>query len=220
MAKKNSDRIRLPELPIFKKYSLAVRQEFASPKELLAALDRTARKVETFLDKAETDEVSSPELTTEESSRDLDSLGEFEPSEVEATGEFQIEVPETSHESAPAPEQEQSEFRLFEELSEDGDTEAEFDDRPLWEPEPPVRAAPIKKNVKKAPSPVTKKASVTRSGASSRSLAGKRNPAKARSNKSNKKRRTPRPEIVRVSSRGTPLKSQPAKRATGRKRGR
>lgn len=42
----SSRKIRLPELPIFRKYSLALRQEFARPEELLLALEETRRQVE------------------------------------------------------------------------------------------------------------------------------------------------------------------------------
>lgn len=44
------DRVRLPELPVFKRYSLALRQEFAGGEEILAMLDRTALKVQQILD--------------------------------------------------------------------------------------------------------------------------------------------------------------------------
>ena len=50
---KETNKIRLPELPIFKKYSLAVRQEYVTPQEVLAALERTTARVERLIEKAE-----------------------------------------------------------------------------------------------------------------------------------------------------------------------
>lgn len=46
----SEDSVRLPELPVFKRYSLALRQEFAGGEEVLAMLDRTALKVQQILD--------------------------------------------------------------------------------------------------------------------------------------------------------------------------
>lgn len=38
-------KVRLPDLPIFRKYSLALRQEFARPEDILQALDESRRQI-------------------------------------------------------------------------------------------------------------------------------------------------------------------------------
>lgn len=48
--------IRLPELPVFKKYSLALRQEFAEAKEIIGLLERTLDRVASIVEAAEADE--------------------------------------------------------------------------------------------------------------------------------------------------------------------
>lgn len=55
MASTNGDeeQIRLPELPVFKRYSLALRQEFASPEEILTMLERTSARIESIVRKAQ-----------------------------------------------------------------------------------------------------------------------------------------------------------------------
>lgn len=47
----HNDSIRLPELPVFKRYSLALRQEYASAEEILGILQRSSAKVEDILSK-------------------------------------------------------------------------------------------------------------------------------------------------------------------------
>jgi len=47
------EQIRLPELPVFKRYSLALRQEYASAEEISAVLQRTSAKLEELLENAE-----------------------------------------------------------------------------------------------------------------------------------------------------------------------
>lgn len=261
MAKKTNDRVRLPELPIFKKYSLALRQEFASPKELLTALDRTTKKVETFLDKAENQrdigaetptleevpeaelkssaveeasdaqlasseveeisEVKSAELEAERSAADPElPQQEVELLDLEATTELESAGSESSEKPESHAEPEEPEFRLLDELAEDEGTDPELDDRPIWEPEPPARPTRVRTSVPKAPAPKVKRQSGSRTVPRTGSPARKRTAAKTRATKSNKKRRQMRPEIVRVSSRGTPIKSRAARRTTGRKRSR
>lgn len=249
MAKKANDRIRLPELPIFKKYSLALRQEFASPKELLSALDRTARKVETFLDKAETirDVVEeTPPLTEEPPEPES---GAFEV--VEAT-EAQLQPAEPPAEEVPldleplerSEEPSDPEATTVFELPETNQPE---ETESLQEPEDSefrlfeqlaedeeiegeVDDRPIwePEPPGRAPRPVRtpRKSSPPKVGkqSGSRTLSRRTSPAKAkvkgRAIQATKKRRQTRPEIVVVSSKGKPLKSRAAKRSTGGKRNR
>lgn len=213
----DDDRIRLPELPIFKKYSLALRHEFASPKEILAALERSETKVQKLLDKAE------------ERRRRMELQGEGEPerggSELEGPGEFEAEnVAEQSvsldeRAVSPVGEEDRDDFEVtavFDQIDEavDGDSEAaspEPDaykapawepgtreketwepgpgDVPIWEPEPTQA-----RGVKSSPAP----------GGGRRRKRPARPAAK-------KKRRRPRIDIVPVSSRGTPLR-RPARK--------
>lgn len=251
MAKKANDRIRLPELPIFKKYSLALRQEFASPKELLNALDRTARKVETFLDKAETvrdlvEETPAPaeeppeaeleaaevedafetelqpsETEDEAALKDMEPPERLEePSDLEATTGFEPSETDQSEPTESPPEPEESEFRLFEQLAEDEEIEAEFDDRPIWEPEPQARAPRTESTARKSSLPKTKVEKQSGSRTLSRRASKANAKTKSSAIKATKKRRQARPEIVLVSSKGKPLKSRAAKRTTGGKRNR
>lgn len=62
----DSDQIRLPELPIFKKYSLAVRQEFASPKELMSILASSMARVEKAVARATPEPESAAPAVAEE----------------------------------------------------------------------------------------------------------------------------------------------------------
>lgn len=50
---KESDKVRLPELPVFKRFSLALRQEYASADEVLSVLERTVTRINALLDQAE-----------------------------------------------------------------------------------------------------------------------------------------------------------------------
>lgn len=50
---KDPRQIRLPELPVFKKYSLALRQEFAGADEVLSMLERTKTRVGALVERAE-----------------------------------------------------------------------------------------------------------------------------------------------------------------------
>lgn len=50
---KDSEKVRLPELPVFKKYSLALRQEFASVDEILSVLERTTTKIRDSIERAD-----------------------------------------------------------------------------------------------------------------------------------------------------------------------
>src|SRR5688572_3241126 len=50
---KDSSKVRLPELPVFKKYSLALRQEFASVEEVLSVLERTTTKIRDSVERAD-----------------------------------------------------------------------------------------------------------------------------------------------------------------------
>lgn len=72
----DDDRIRLPELVIFKKFSLALRQEFASSKDLLIALERSMTKVQKLAEKAkgkaQTDDESPPEFVVSDVFGEID----------------------------------------------------------------------------------------------------------------------------------------------------
>src|ERR671918_472375 len=47
----DSDKIRLPELPVFKRFSLALRQEYATADEILAVIDRTVSRIKDLLER-------------------------------------------------------------------------------------------------------------------------------------------------------------------------
>jgi hypothetical protein len=47
----DSDKIRLPELPVFKRFSLALRQEYATADEILSVIDRTVSRIKDVLDR-------------------------------------------------------------------------------------------------------------------------------------------------------------------------
>lgn len=49
----DSDKIRLPELPVFKRFSLALRQEYATAEEILAVIDRTVSRIKDVIDRDE-----------------------------------------------------------------------------------------------------------------------------------------------------------------------
>lgn len=50
---KESEKVRLPELPVFKRFSLALRQEYASADEILSVINRTVTRINALLDQAE-----------------------------------------------------------------------------------------------------------------------------------------------------------------------
>jgi hypothetical protein len=50
---KETGQVRIPELPVFKKYSLAVRQEFAGADEILAILERTTDRIHVLVAREE-----------------------------------------------------------------------------------------------------------------------------------------------------------------------
>lgn len=51
--KTDPEQVRLPELPIFKKYSLALREEYARASDVLAMLERTSSRIKEMVEKAE-----------------------------------------------------------------------------------------------------------------------------------------------------------------------
>lgn len=183
---KDGDQVRLPELPIFKKYSLALRQEFASPKEILNVLDRTASKVQRVLERAEETAPAEPEPGT--------FAAESEPSPV------------------PELEPDDAVFRLLDESK--SEAQPDVDDRPIWEPEP-SSPPPPKRPKGKAP---RRRAKISpRKRAPKRTRVTRTKPSGRTSPRAIKKAK-PRPEIVRVSSRGRPIKGRSSpRRRPGRK---
>lgn len=84
---KDPEKIRLPELPVFKKYSLALRQEFASVDEILAVLDRTSMKIRDTVERAD------EERRRQESSHVTDPE-EVDGSSVEDDPDLQVDFPD------------------------------------------------------------------------------------------------------------------------------
>ena len=62
----SDEQIRLPELPVFKRFSLALRQEYATASEILSMLDRTTSRIETLLKKAEEESRKAEDPVDEE----------------------------------------------------------------------------------------------------------------------------------------------------------
>lgn len=184
---KETGKIRLPELPIFKKYSLAVRQEYVTPQEVLAALERTTARVERLIEKAEEERRRQEEqekgeaerIALEEQERSWSEAGvvpdEPEESEVEEDIPGTMEL-DKADEVAPV----------------DGGRASEepVEERPFWEidddelPQPKAKPVPQPKD-KPKPKPKPKK-------------------AKSR----------PRPQVVQVSRRGKPITKKASKKTT------
>lgn len=163
---KDDDKVSLPELPVFKKYSLALRQEFASPKEVLSVLERTASKVHAMLERAEA------KRRRELESQQLEPEPELLP-EPSSAEEMTDEGAELSSDAAP-----DEPFDLENYVSRASEVaEIELDEPPIWEPEtePAVSSPPPTGRPK-------------------------------RKKKAAARKRRPRPEIIPVSSRGTPLR--------------
>ncbi|MBW3589565.1 MAG: hypothetical protein KY429_09120 [Actinobacteria bacterium] len=204
---KESEKIRLPELPIFKKYSLAVRQEFATPNEILATLERTTARIQKLLEKAE-DERRRKEQA-ERSEADRIALAE---QEARWTDEAQeADEAKDAHETPddPTPVEREAEKLVFEEqyLSKDQEQdEDEYEARPFWEVDDEEleesTAAPVPNSATRAPKKSEKPV-----------------PPPAKKPKPRNKAR-PRPQVVPVSGRGKPLKGAKkpsAKKASARK---
>lgn len=205
-------KIRLPELPIFKKYSLALRQEFASSRELLLALERTASKIQKVLDREEQKaHVASDGFAPEDEER-----SEKEPAPEEA-------VTENSDPEDPVADEDVPEDLIAEDVvSEDTDTVrstiedliAEDDAQEVHsveEPDPGSLVSWAGDLDEKGPSPKRKARTKRKRGghSSAKKPAPKRRPA-GRGAASRKK-----VEIVRVSRHGKPIAQTSRARPTG-----
>lgn len=205
---KESEKIRLPELPIFKKYSLAVRQEFATPHEILATLERTTARIQKLLEKAEDER--RRKLQAEQSEADRLALAEQERrwTDEASEGDEPKEADETLDDAAPVDLE--TEKLVFEEqyLSKDQEqVEDEYDARPFWEVDDEELEESAVTSVPNAATPAPNKGE-------------KRHPPPVQKPKPRKKAR-PRPQVVPVSGRGKPMlkgaKKSAAKKATARK---
>lgn len=202
---KDGDQVRLPELPIFKKYSLALRQEFASPKEILNVLDRTANKIQRVLEKAEAQQRNEQVEVEDElaSGAEQTAPAESEPDTFTAESE-PSRVPELEPDDAV--------FRLLDESQ--SEAQPDVDDRPIWEPEP-SSPPPAKRAKGKVPK---RRAKISpRKRAPKRTRVTRTKPRGRTSPRAIKKAK-PRPEIVRVSSRGRPIKGTPSPRRSPRRK--
>lgn len=207
---KESEKIRLPELPIFKKYSLAVRQEFATPHEILATLERTTARIQKLLEKAEDERRRKQQA--ERSEADRLALAE---QERRWTDEAQEDDEAKDVEEAPdeaalvdaTPVDRETEKLVFEEqyLSKDQEqVEDDYDARPFWE----VDDEELEESAGTAAIPVPNAATPAPKRAE------KRLPPPVQKPKPRKKAR-PRPQVVPVSGRGKPM-LKGAKRKTAK----
>ena len=208
---KETEKIRLPELPIFKKYSLAVRQEFATPHEILATLERTTARIQKLLEKAEDERRRKQQA--ERSEADRLALADQERRWTDEAQED--DEAKDAHDTPPddaAPVDRETEKLVFEEqyLSKDQEeVEDDYDARPFWEvdDEELEESAGAATPVPTAPTPAPKRAE-------------KRLPPPVQKPKPRKKVR-PRPQVVPVSGRGKPMlkgaKKSAAKTGAARK---
>jgi len=213
---KESEKIRLPELPIFKKYSLAVRQEFATPHEILATLERTTARIQKLLEKAEDERRRKQQA--ERSEADRLALAEQERRWTDEAQEDDQEndVGETPDDAAlvdAAPVDRETEKLVFEEqyLSKDQEQlEDDYDARPFWE----VDDEELEESAGAAAAPVPNSATPAPKKGE------KPPPPPAKKSKPRKKAR-PKPQVVPVSGRGKPMlkgaKKSAAKTAGARK---
>lgn len=195
---KETEKIRLPELPIFKKYSLAVRQEFATPHEILATLERTTARIQKLLEKAENERRRREQA--ERSEADRLALAEQE-------ARWTNEAQEDDETIGEAPIDRETEKLVFEEeyLSKDQEqVEDDYDARPFWE----VDDEELDESAGGAATPVPNAATPDPKRAE------KRLPPPAQKSKPRKKAR-PRPQVVPVSGRGKPM-LKGAKRKTAK----
>lgn len=200
---KDDTRVRLPELPIFKKYSLALRQEFATPKELLGVLDRTASKVQGLIEKAEAAKRAlEPPTPPEIEAIDEEVLSQ----EVEAPTSSPP-IAEGEPDLADIAGEEEEGVLGFLDKDEMNPEETDLSFRPIWESEPPAAAPRSRKKTRKA-SPARGRSAA--SGARSRTKPRKKAPAR--------KSKQARLEIVRVSRRGTPIKARSSSSSKARKK--
>lgn len=208
---KETEKIRLPELPIFKKYSLAVRQEFATPHEILATLERTTARIQKLVEKAEDERRRKQQA--EQSEADRLALAEQErrwTDEAQEDGEAKVtdDTPVDLH-----PVDRETEKLVFEEqyLSKDQEQiEDDYDARPFWE----VDDEELEEAAGTAAAPVPNAATPAPKRAE------KPLPPPVQKPKPRKKAR-PRPQVVPVSGRGKPMlkgkKKSAAKSGTARK---
>lgn len=228
---KQRDQIRLPELPVFKKFSLALRQEYANADEILNVLDRTATRVQRLVEKAE------------DARRRAEAEEGFEAeSEVEelAPGEDLFETPEEQFEVAgeqpagPSPgeeppvdafEGEDIEFVRTIEPPREREEELTSLLGPLdtaAEPASPDDAAEAGEDWDAAyPSTDSEIESLIMPGSPRRTrrvATGTRGKTAAKPAKSRSRKKVQAPEIVRVSPRGKPVglkKVSPGKKSAG-----
>ena len=207
---KETEKIRLPELPIFKKYSLAVRQEFATPHEILATLERTTARIQKLLEKAEDE--SRRKQQAERSQADRLALAE---QEARWTDEAQKDDEAKDAQKTPvdaAPVDRETEKLVFEEQylsKEQEQVEDDYDARPFWE----VDDDELEEAAGAAAAPVAHSATPAPKNGD------KPLPPPSKKPKPRKKAR-PRPQVVPVSGRGKPLKGAkkpPAKKASAKK---
>lgn len=117
MMKTDPQQVRLPELPIFKKYSLALRDEYARASDVLALLERTSARIQQMVDKAEealrrqeeaelaaaaavAEEIQVEEPVLEAVAEPED---EAEPEEEDATPFWEMDLPEEDPPTTTAP---------------------------------------------------------------------------------------------------------------------
>lgn len=196
---KETDKIRLPELPIFKKYSLAVRQEYVTPQEVLDALERTTARVERLVEKAEEDRRRREEqergeaerIALEEQEKRWSEEGVV-PDEPDKT-EIEEDIPgtmelEKADEVAPVEGGEPA----GEELQ---------DERPFWEVDDDE--LPLPKLIEEPPA------------AEGEPEGRPKGKAKPKSKpKAKKAKSRPRPQVVQVSHRGKPITKKTSKKTT------
>ncbi|HVE76268.1 MAG TPA: hypothetical protein VND22_05825 [Actinomycetota bacterium] len=93
---REKQQVRLPELPVFKRFSLVLRQEFASAEDVLAALERSSQKVQRSIDKAE--EQKRRERATGAKEPVVEQLPEPEPEPEHAEEDEVLEEEEVEYE--------------------------------------------------------------------------------------------------------------------------
>jgi hypothetical protein len=118
----DSDKIRLPELPVFKRFSLALRQEYATADEILSVIDRTVSRIKDVLDReaeirrrAEIEEIPEDIAEFEDEESELFPEEVVQPAELEqmlaseededSRGELFVESPEAVAEDQKFQEQ-------------------------------------------------------------------------------------------------------------------
>jgi hypothetical protein len=120
----DSDKIRLPELPVFKRFSLALRQEYATADEILSVIDRTVSRIKDVLDR-------EAEIRRRAESEEFpDEVAEFEDEESELFPEEIVQPGELEEMLGPA-EDEESRGELFVESPEAVAEDQKFQEQSL-----------------------------------------------------------------------------------------